>query len=132
MPNPDYKGTWKPAMIDNPDYKGEWVHPMVPNPDYTPDVNLHARCEECTHIGFELWQVTAGSSFDNIIVTDSLEEAQQFAEETFFKIQDKEKKMFEDIMEKEREEAAREAEEAAAKAKFEADMDEEEEDHDEL
>lgn len=132
MPNPEYKGTWKPKMIDNPDYKGEWLHPMIPNEKYVPDPKLHARCTECTHVGLELWQVTSGTSFDNIIVTDSLEEAQQFAEETFFKNQEKEKKMFDDYQEKEREEAARKAEEAAAAAKFEADMDEQEEDHDEL
>lgn len=55
--NPDFKGDWKPKMIDNPEYKGEWVHPMIPNPDFAEDEALHARCDGCTHIGFELWQV---------------------------------------------------------------------------
>jgi len=132
IPNPEYKGTWKPKMIDNPDYKGEWVHPMISNDKYVPDPKLHARCTDCTHVGFELWQVTSGTSFDNIIVTDSLEEAQEFAEETFFKMQDKERKMYDDVQEKEREEAARKAEEAAAKAKFEQALEDEEEDRDEL
>jgi len=107
-------------MIDNPDYKGEWEHPMIPNPDFKDDVNLHARCNpDCTHIGFELWQVTAGTMFDDIIVTDSLEEAQKHAEENFFKKQEGEKKMYDDIQEKEREAAAKAREEAAAKAEFE-------------
>jgi len=119
-------------MIDNPDYKGEWVHPMISNDKYVPDPKLHARCTDCTHVGFELWQGTSGTSFDNIIVTDSLEEAQEFAEETFFKMQDKERKMYDDVQEKEREEAARKAEEAAAKAKFEQALEDEEEDRDEL
>ena len=72
-------------MIDNPEYKGEWSHPMVPNPEYKSDPKLHHRCDGCTHIGFELWQVSSGTSFDDIIVTDSIQEAQAFAEETFFK-----------------------------------------------
>lgn len=83
--NPEYEGPWRPKMIPNPDYKGKWVHPMIPNPEYEYDSKMHAVCGSgCTHIGFELWQVTSGTLFDDIIVTDSLEEAQQFAEETFF------------------------------------------------
>merc|ERR1712038_2093319 len=84
--NPDYKGPWSPKMIDNPDYKGPWVHPMIPNPEYEYDDKMYAVSPDgCSHIGFELWQVKSGSIFDDIIVTDSLEEAQKFAEETFFK-----------------------------------------------
>lgn len=111
--NPDYKGPWKPKMIDNPDYKGPWEHPMIPNPEYIYDSEMYAVCkEECTHVGFELWQVKSGTIFDDIIVTDSLEEAQQFAEETFFKKKDKEKELFDDAKKKKEEEekAAREAE----------------------
>jgi calreticulin len=81
--NPEFKGTWKPKMIDNPAYKGAWVHPMIPNPDYIEDKELHVRCKDCTHIGFELWMVTSGTIFDDIIVTDSLEEAKAYADATF-------------------------------------------------
>ena len=96
--NPDYKGPWTPKMIDNPDYKGPWVHPMIPNPKYVYDEKMHAVCQDgCTHIGFELWQVTTGTIFDDIIVTDSLEEAQKFAEETFFKKKDAEREMYDEI-----------------------------------
>merc|ERR1712038_1922792 len=95
--NPDYKGPWKPKMIENPDYKGPWVHPMIPNPDYKYNDKMYAVCPDgCSHVGFELWQVKSGTIFDDIIVTDSLEEAQKFAEETFFKKKDGEKKMFDD------------------------------------
>ncbi|EED91716.1 calreticulin-like protein, partial [Thalassiosira pseudonana CCMP1335] len=103
--NPEYKGPWKPKMIDNPDYKGPWVHPMIPNPEYEYDENMYAVCKDgCTHVGFELWQVKAGTLFDDIIVTDSLEEAQKFAEETFFKKKDAEKEMFDAAQKKDREE----------------------------
>lgn len=98
--NPEYKGEWKPKMIDNPDYKGKWVHPMIDNPDYKEDPDMYKVCKEpCTHIGFELWQVKSGTIFDDIIVTDSLEEAQKFAEETFFKKKDGEKAMYDKVQE---------------------------------
>lgn len=98
IPNPDYKGEWKPKMIKNPDYKGKWVHPKIPNPSYVEDKELYNVCrgEGCTHVGFELWQVKAGTLFDDIIVTDSLDEAFAFAEETFFKRKDAERKMKEE------------------------------------
>jgi len=109
--NPDYKGPWSPKMIDNPDYKGPWVHPVIPNPDYEYDDKMYAVCPDgCSHIGFELWQVKSGSIFDDIIVTDSLEEAQKFAEETFFKKKDGEKQMYDDFKEAEQKEAMESAE----------------------
>jgi len=81
--NPDYKGPWKAKMIDNPEFKGEWEHPLIPNPDYVEDKEMYLRCKECTHIGFELWQVKSGTMFDDIIVTDSVEEAREYAEATW-------------------------------------------------
>jgi calreticulin len=96
--NPDHKGKWKPKMIDNPDYKGKWKHPMIPNPDFVEDTTMHMVCKNgCSHVGFELWQVKTGTLFDDIIITDSLEEAQKYAEETFFKKKDAEKEMYDQI-----------------------------------
>jgi len=91
--NPAYKGPWKPTMIENPAYKGEWVHPMIANPAYKEDPALAVRCTDCAMVGFELWQVKSGTIFDDIIVTDSLEEAKAFAQETFFAKKDGEAKM---------------------------------------
>lgn len=125
--NPEYKGPWKAKMIDNPDYKGPWVHPTIPNPDYAEDKSLYVRCKDCTHIGFELWQVKSGTLFDNIIVTDSIEEAKAFADATFFKNIDNEKAAYE-----KREAEKREAEKAAADAKASTEDNEEEDEHDEL
>merc|ERR1711916_419693 len=112
--------------IDNPEDKGEWEHPMIPNPEYMEDPELYVRCKDCTHVGFELWQVKSDTMIDDIIVTDSLDEAKAFAQETFFKKQAGEKEAYD---------AAEE--EKKAKAKEEADEEEEEddedaEDHDEL
>lgn len=95
--NPDYKGPWSPKMIKNPDYKGEWVHPKIANPAYKYNDKMYAVCADgCTHVGFELWQVKSGTIFDDIIVTDSLKEAQKFAEETYFKKIEGEKKMYDE------------------------------------
>jgi len=103
--NPEFEGPWSPKMIPNPDYKGAWVHPMIANPDYEYDEEMYAVCKDgCTHVGFELWQVKSGTIFDDIIVTDSLEEAQKFAEDTFFKKKDAEKDMYDEIEKKKREE----------------------------
>jgi calreticulin len=131
VPNPDYKGPWKPKMIPNPEYKGEWVHPMVPNPDYIEDKELHVRCKDCTHIGFELWQVKSGTMFDDIIVTDSLEEAKAYAAETFSKKRGPEKEAFDAAEKVKADAAAAAAAEASAAGGGDAE-DEEEEDHDEL
>lgn len=120
--NPDYKGPWKPKMIPNPEYKGEWVHPLIPNPDYVEDKNLYVRCKDCTHVGFELWQVTAGTMFDDIIITDSFAEAKEYGEATWGKKIAGEKEMYESIQAAKRE---------AAKAESESN-EEGEEEHDEL
>merc|ERR1711862_433705 len=112
IPDPDAKkpddwddeddGEWEAPMIDNPEYKGEWEPEMIDNPDYKPDDKLYAVCdEECTHVGFELWQVKSGTIFDDILVTDSAEEAQKFAEETFHAKREAEKTKFDKIKEEE-------------------------------
>jgi len=102
--NPDWE-EWEPKMIPNPEYKGAWKHPKIANPEYAPDDTLHAVCSEgCSHVGFELWQVKSGTIFDDIMVTDSLEEAQKFAEETFFAKKDGEKDMFDTAEKKKKEE----------------------------
>ena len=130
VPNPEYKGEWKPRQIENPDYKGEWEHPLIPNPDFVDDKAVYDVCANgCGYVGFELWQVEAGTIFDNILVTDSIEEA----EAAYAKIAenaDAEKKQYDEQKEAERV-AAEEAAAAAAEADEEGDW-EEEEDKEEL
>merc|ERR1719235_1697658 len=109
--NPKFKGEWKAKQIDNPKYKGEWVHPEIDNPDFKDDKELYARCEKCEYVGFELWQVKSGTIFDDIIVTDSVEEAKKFADETFYAKKDGEKKMKDEAEEKAKKEAEEDAKE---------------------
>jgi len=122
--NPDYKGEWQPKMIDNPEYKGEWVHPMIANPDYSDDDTLY-RFKDNKYVGIEIWQVKAGTIFDNFIVTNDINEANKLAEVTKA-TQAGEKKMFE---KEEEERKAKEEEERKNTEATEVDNEDEEDDH---
>lgn len=56
IPNPEYKGEWKPKMIKNPDYKGIWEAPDIENPEFTAEPELY-HFPTIKYAGFELWQV---------------------------------------------------------------------------
>jgi len=79
--NPAFKGEWKAKQIPNPAYKGEWVHPQIANPDYFYDESLYDYSDFGV-IGFDLWQVKAGTIFDNVLITSS--EADQSAAAAVF------------------------------------------------
>merc|ERR1711937_215278 len=130
--NPDYKGEWKPKRIKNPDYKGPWVHPMIPNPEYELDETIY-NYKDLGAIAFDLWQVKSGTIFDNLIVTDSEEEAEAFMKETYGAMKDAEKEMFEEVEKarKEKEEEERKAAEKAAEEAAEEEDDEDDEEDDE-
>merc|ERR1711865_129686 len=96
-------------------------HPEIANPEYVDDDSMYQMVDSAA-VGFDLWQVKAGTIFDNIIVTDDVQEAEAYLEETFGANKAAEKKMFDEIKEEE-------------KKKEEDDDDEEEEEdstHDEL
>merc|ERR1719377_479045 len=78
-------------MIANPDYKGPWEAKKIPNPKYEADDNLYLY-KDFSFIGFDLWQVKAGSIFDDIIITDDAAEADKFAEK-WKALNDKEKEL---------------------------------------
>ncbi|CAF3413211.1 unnamed protein product [Rotaria sp. Silwood1] len=123
--NPEYKGVWKARQIDNPSYKGPWVHPEIDNPDYVEDANLYLY-KDIGMIGFDLWQVKSGTIFDNIIITDSVQRAEEFAKETWVKTKEPEKKMKDDQdeVERKKEEEERKKREAEDKSKKTDDGDE--------
>ena len=134
--NPAYKGEWKAKRIANPDYQGPWTHPEIPNPDYTEDDSIYA-FPDIGAIGFELWQVKAGTIFDNILVTDDISEADALLDD-FKASKDAEKEALDAIekeknaaAEAERTKAAEEAKKAAEAAEADED-DDDESDHDEL
>ncbi|XP_062857016.1 calnexin [Trichomycterus rosablanca] len=82
IPNPAFKGKWKPPMIDNPNYQGEWKPRMIPNPAYFEDAHPF-RMIPVAAVGFELWSLTGGIMFDNILLCDDLEVSRHWTEETW-------------------------------------------------
>lgn len=126
--NPEYKGPWKAKQIDNPDYKGPWVHPEIDNPEYEADDTLYAY-ESFGAIGIDIWQVKSGSIFDNVILSDSVAEAEEFLAETYTKNKDAEKAAF-DAAEKKRTDAEEAERKAAEEERKKNAAEEEEEDED--
>merc|ERR1739849_3945 len=76
--NAAYKGEWYGKRISNPAYKGIWEAKKIANPEYVDDDMVY-KFDDFGFIGFDLWQVKAGTIFDNIIITDDKSEADAFA-----------------------------------------------------
>jgi calreticulin len=94
--NPEFAGAWVQKEIDNPAYKGIWEAADIANPEYAPDASLY-KFDDLRYVGFELWQVKAGTIFDNVLVTDDVAYAAKFAEDTWGKNKDAEKSMFDAV-----------------------------------
>jgi len=76
--NPAYKGDWSVKRISNPAYKGFWEAKKIANPEYVDDDRIYSY-PDFGFLGFDLWQVKGGTIFDNIILTDDVAEADEFA-----------------------------------------------------
>merc|ERR1712066_982073 len=59
-------------------HKGIWEAKKLANPEYVDDNEVY-KFADFGFIGFDLWQVKAGTIFDNVIVTDDVAEAEVFA-----------------------------------------------------
>merc|ERR1711865_859801 len=124
--NPDFKGAWKAKRIKNPAYKGVWEAKLIENPKYAGDDKLYSYPKFST-VGIDVWQVKAGTIFDNLLITDDVAvataaaekiKASQDVEKAAKKVAD-DKKAEEDAAaakKAEEESAAKKAEEDAAKA----------------
>jgi len=128
IPNPEYKGEWKPKQIPNPAYKGAWVHPKIANPEFHEDNEIYAY-SDFGFVGVDIWQVKSGSIFDNIIITDSVQEANAHAAQTFELLKAKEKELLDADREEKKKAADAEREKRDAEIKAMEDEDEEEHDH---
>mmetsp|Transcript_33506 Transcript_33506/g.72530 ORF Transcript_33506/g.72530 Transcript_33506/m.72530 type:complete len:480 (+) Transcript_33506:137-1576(+) len=80
--NPAYKGKWKAPKIDNPEYKGVWKPRKIANPDYFFD-EAPAMLPTIDSVGIDIWTMTKGILFDNIVVSDDLEKVKAFTQATF-------------------------------------------------
>ncbi|EPZ36059.1 Concanavalin A-like lectin/glucanase, subgroup domain-containing protein [Rozella allomycis CSF55] len=80
--NPNYRGKWKRPLISNPNYKGKWSPKKIPNPEYFEDDKIY-KFTPMTAVGFELWTMQNDILFDNIFISDSIQDAEKFSDETF-------------------------------------------------
>mmetsp|Transcript_91042 Transcript_91042/g.266575 ORF Transcript_91042/g.266575 Transcript_91042/m.266575 type:complete len:550 (-) Transcript_91042:205-1854(-) len=80
--NPAYKGRWHAPKIDNPAFKGAWKPRQIANPDYFVD---EAPCvlPKIDAVGFDLWTMSKGLMFDNLVIATELAKAKAFAEESW-------------------------------------------------
>ena len=69
-------------MINNPNYQGKWKPKKIPNPDYFNDEKPY-KMTPIGGVGIELWSMSEGIYFDNLLVTDNLGLANAYAAETF-------------------------------------------------
>merc|ERR1712031_125685 len=76
--NPAFKGEWIVKRISNPEYKGVWEAKKIANPAFVDDDAVY-KYDDFGFIGFDLWQVKGGTIFDNVIITDDVSEADEFA-----------------------------------------------------
>jgi calreticulin len=107
--NPEYRGEYSSKMIPNPAYKGEWKPNQIPNPDFKEDSSIGKYT--LAFAGIDIWQVKSGTIFNNILVTDSVEEAKKARDEVLAQNQ-KDKESAE--AQKKEEDAKKEAEAAKA------------------
>ncbi|XP_034130437.1 calnexin-like isoform X2 [Drosophila guanche] len=80
--NPNYKGKWRAPSIDNPNYQGKWSPRKIANPDFFEDLKPF-RMTPISAVGLELWSMSSDILFDNLIVTDDVAVARDFAAMSF-------------------------------------------------
>ena len=83
--NPNFKAVWKPRMIPNVNYKGTWRPRKILNPDYSPDEDFGKFTNMC-YLGIDIHNDNSGQLFDNFLVTDDLDYANEMAQTVFFPI----------------------------------------------
>lgn len=80
--NARFRGKWKPSLIVNPNYKGKWSPRKISNPEFFEDSDpFHMRTIDA--VAFELWTISDGIAFDNVLVTDDVNVANYVLDHTF-------------------------------------------------
>ncbi|XP_064549834.1 calnexin [Drosophila montana] len=80
--NPEYKGKWRAPMIENPNYQGKWTPRKIPNPHFFEDL-MPFKMTPISAVGLELWSMSNEILFDNLIITDDVNVAREFAANSF-------------------------------------------------
>ncbi|XP_074194093.1 calreticulin-3 isoform X3 [Rhinolophus sinicus] len=117
--NSELDGDWPAVMLQKPPYqdglkpegieKDVWLHQKMKNTNYLTEYDL-SEFENIGAIGLELWQVRSGTIFDNFLITDDEEYAENFAKATWGETKGPEREM-DDIQAKEELKRAREEDE---------------------
>jgi calnexin len=83
--NPEYKGKWSAPMIANPAYKGVWAPQKITNPGFfeADHPTAKAPLAPIGAVAVEVWTMSKGFHFDNIVVANDVAAAQAFADATF-------------------------------------------------
>ncbi|KAM6167195.1 calreticulin-3 isoform 2-T2 [Erethizon dorsatum] len=105
MQKPPYQDGLKPEGID----KDIWLHEKMTSTSCLTQYDL-SEFENIGAIGLELWQVRSGTIFDNFLLTDDEEYAENFGKATWGQTKGPEKEM-DDILVKEEVARAREEDE---------------------
>lgn len=66
--NPAYKGKWTAPLIDNPAYAGPWAAKQIPNPAFFEEPKPFAKLAPIAAAAIEVWTMSGGLRFDNVIV----------------------------------------------------------------
>ncbi|XP_031623952.1 calnexin isoform X2 [Contarinia nasturtii] len=80
--NPKYRGKWRAPLIDNPNYQGKWAPRRIANPDFFEDFNPF-KMTPISAVGLELWSMSNNILFDNLLITDDIVVADEWAAVTF-------------------------------------------------
>ncbi|XP_011781283.1 PREDICTED: calreticulin-3 [Colobus angolensis palliatus] len=117
--NGELDGDWPAPMLQKPPYqdglkpegidKDIWLHHKMKNTNYLTQYDL-SEFENIGAIGLELWQVRSGTIFDNFLITDDEEYADNFGKATWGETKGPEREM-DAIQAKEEMKKAREEEE---------------------
>ncbi|KAM5229768.1 calreticulin-3 isoform 2-T2 [Hipposideros larvatus] len=117
--NSELDGDWQAPMLQKPPYqdglkpegieKDVWLHQKMKNTNYLTEYDL-SEFENIGAIGLELWQVRSGTIFDNFLITDDEEYAENFGKATWGETKGPEREM-DDVQAKEELKRAREEDE---------------------
>uniref|UniRef100_G3T332 Calreticulin-3 n=1 Tax=Loxodonta africana TaxID=9785 RepID=G3T332_LOXAF len=100
--NSELDGDWPGPMLQKPPYqdslklegidKDVWLHQNMRSTNYLTEYDL-SEFENIGAIGLELWQVRSGTIFDNFLITDDEEYAENFGKATWGETKGPEREM---------------------------------------
>ncbi|GAU49293.1 hypothetical protein TSUD_89180 [Trifolium subterraneum] len=107
-------GLWKPPKVPNPAYKGPWKRKVLQAAHvqkFEDDPDLYV-LKPIKYVGIEVWQVKAGSIYDNILICDDPQYAKQVVEEFMVNNREAENEAFEEAEKERRAQEEKEAQRA--------------------